>query len=122
MIARHETHMDKMDIWSKLSAALPPGVISWRQDGKPVQRDGKYVARFVAYIEANTVRERLDTVVGRLEEEIVHHRLRPLELLDERERHGAAGHCAAELRVDAIAGGTAVDGDRALLPGLEEVG
>src|SRR5213595_965571 len=63
MIARHETHMDKMDIWSKLSAPLPPGVISWRQDGKPVQRDNKYVARFVAYIEANTVRDRLDTVV-----------------------------------------------------------
>jgi hypothetical protein len=63
MIARHETHMDKMDIWSKLSASLPSGVISWRQDGKPVQRDGKFVARFVAYIDANTVRERLDSVV-----------------------------------------------------------
>jgi len=63
MIARHETHMDKMDIWSKLSAPLPSGVISWRQDGKPVQRDGRYVARFVAYIDANTVRERLDSVV-----------------------------------------------------------
>lgn len=55
--------MDKMDIWSKLSAPLPAGVISWRQDGKAVQRDGKYVARFVAYIDANTVRERLDGVV-----------------------------------------------------------
>ena len=63
MIARHETHMDKMDIWSKLSAPLPSGVISWRQDGKPVQRDGKFVARFVAYVDANTVRERLDSVV-----------------------------------------------------------
>jgi hypothetical protein len=55
--------MDKMDIWSKLSAPLPSGVISWRQDGKAVQRDGKFVARFVAYIDANTVRERLDSVV-----------------------------------------------------------
>ena len=63
MIARHETHMDKMDIWSKLSAALPAGVISWRQDGRPIQRDGKFFARFVAYIDANTVRERLDSVV-----------------------------------------------------------
>jgi hypothetical protein len=63
MIARHEASVDKMDIWAQLSAALPPGVISWRQDGRPVQRDGKYFARFVAYIEANTVRERLDTVV-----------------------------------------------------------
>src|ERR687886_2238087 len=63
MIARHETHMDRMDIWSKLSAPLPAGVISWRQDGRAVQRDGKYFARFVAYIDANTVRERLDGVV-----------------------------------------------------------
>src|SRR5215212_4018503 len=63
MIARHETHLDKSDIWSKLAAPLPPGVVSWRQDGKSVARDGKYFARFVAYIEANTVRERLDSVV-----------------------------------------------------------
>ena len=55
--------MDKTDIWSKLAAPLPAGVISWRQDGKPTARDGKYFARFVAYIEANTVRERLDSVV-----------------------------------------------------------
>jgi hypothetical protein len=52
-----------MDIWSKLAAPLPSGVISWRQDGRPIQRDGKFFARFVAYVEANTVRERLDTVV-----------------------------------------------------------
>ena len=63
MIARHEAHMDKTDIWSALSAPLPPGVISWRQDGRPVTRDGRHIARFVAYIEANTVRERLDAVV-----------------------------------------------------------
>jgi hypothetical protein len=63
MIARHETHLDKVDIWSALSAPLPPGVISWRQDGRPVTRDGRHLARFVAYIEANTVRERLDAVV-----------------------------------------------------------
>lgn len=63
MIARHETHMDRMDIWSKLSAPLPAGVISWRQDGRPVHRDGRHFARFVAYVDANTVRERLDSVV-----------------------------------------------------------
>ena len=63
MIARHEAHMDKTDIWSKLAAPLPAGVISWRQDGKPVHRDGKHFARFVCYIDANTVRERLDSVV-----------------------------------------------------------
>ena len=63
MIARHEAHIEKTDIWSKLAASLPAGVISWRQDGKPSSRDGRYFARFVAYIEANTVRERLDSVV-----------------------------------------------------------
>jgi hypothetical protein len=63
MIARHDTHLYKIDIWSALSAPLPRGVISWRQDGRPVARDGRYVARFVAYVEANTVRERLDSVV-----------------------------------------------------------
>ena len=63
MIARHETHLDKIDIWSALAAPLPPGVISWRQDGRTISRDGRHIARFVAYIEANTVRERLDSVV-----------------------------------------------------------
>jgi hypothetical protein len=63
MIARHETNVDKTDIWAQLSAPLPAGVISWRQDGRPIARDGKYVARFVAYVDANTVRERLDGVV-----------------------------------------------------------
>jgi hypothetical protein len=63
MIARHESTVDKQDLWAQLSAPLPTGVISWRQDGRPVQRDGRFYARFVAYIEANTVRERLDGVV-----------------------------------------------------------
>jgi hypothetical protein len=63
MIARHENPTTKFDIWTALSAPLPAGVISWRQDGRPIQRDGRYIARFVAYIEANTVRERLDSVV-----------------------------------------------------------
>ena len=63
MIARHDVQFDKTDLWSKLAAPLPVGVISWRQDGRPSQRDGKFFSRFVAYIEANTVRERLDSVV-----------------------------------------------------------
>lgn len=63
MIARHESSTDKMDIWAQLAAPLPAGVISWRQDGRPVQRDGKHFARFVAYVDANTVRERLDGIV-----------------------------------------------------------
>ncbi|MGH7650924.1 MAG: Rad52/Rad22 family DNA repair protein [Gemmatimonadaceae bacterium] len=63
MIARQEAYSEKTDVWARLSAPVPSGVISWRQDGKVTARDGKYFARFVAYIEANTVRERLDSVV-----------------------------------------------------------
>jgi hypothetical protein len=63
MIARQDAYIEKTDVWAKLSAPVPSGAISWRQDGKTTARDGKYFARFVAYIEANTVRERLDTVV-----------------------------------------------------------
>ena len=63
MIARQDNYTEKSDVWTKLSAPVPTGVISWRQDGKATARDGKFFARFVAYIEANTVRERLDGVV-----------------------------------------------------------
>src|SRR5919204_5447037 len=63
MIAIQDTYTEKSDVWSKLSAPVPTGAISWRQDGKVTARDGKFFARFVAYVEANTVRERLDTVV-----------------------------------------------------------
>jgi hypothetical protein len=51
------------DPWAALAAPLPAGTIAWRQDGRAIERDGKHLARFVAYIEANTVRERLDSVV-----------------------------------------------------------
>jgi hypothetical protein len=63
MIARQDAYIEKTDVWAKLSAPVPSGTISWRLDGKATARDGKYFARFVAYIEANTVRERLDSVV-----------------------------------------------------------
>lgn len=62
-ITRHAETPDKQDIWARLAAPLPTDVISWRQDGRATQRDGKYFARFVCYIEANTVRERLDLVI-----------------------------------------------------------
>src|SRR5881628_2011849 len=55
--------IEKSGVWARISAPIPAGSISWRQDGKVTARDGKYFARFVAYIEANTVRERLDAVV-----------------------------------------------------------
>lgn len=51
------------DVWRNLAAPIASADIAWRQDGKPTQRDGKYVARFVCYIEAGTVRERLDSVI-----------------------------------------------------------
>ena len=63
MIARQDTFGSKSEVWSALTAPVPASAISWRQDGKPIARDGRYFARFVCYIEANTVRERLDAVV-----------------------------------------------------------
>ena len=63
MIAASDTDKAPGDVWARLSAPLPAGSIFWQQDGKPIRRDGKFFARFVAYVEANTVRERLDRVV-----------------------------------------------------------
>ena len=34
MIARHETQIERTDVWAALAAPLPTGVISWRQDGR----------------------------------------------------------------------------------------
>jgi hypothetical protein len=88
MIARHETQLEKADIWSALAAPLPPGVISWRQDGRPISRDGRHIARFVAYIEANTVRERLDAVVPG-EWDLTLEPLPPVAVVDEDANMGA---------------------------------
>jgi hypothetical protein len=63
MIAANDIYKAPADVWARLAAPLPGEAISWRQDGKPITRDGKFLARFVAYVEANTVRERLDEVV-----------------------------------------------------------
>ena len=63
MIAANDIYKAPADVWARLAAPLASETISWRQDGKPVSRDGRVVARFVAYVEANTVRERLDEVV-----------------------------------------------------------
>jgi hypothetical protein len=98
MIARHETHLDKTDIWSALSAPLPPGVISWRQDGRPISRDGRHIARFVAYIEANTVRERLDAVVPG-EWDLTLELLPPVTGLDEDANQGA---CSFKARLQIL--------------------
>jgi hypothetical protein len=98
MIARHETHLDKVDIWSALAAPLPPGVISWRQDGRPISRDGRHMARFVAYIEANTVRERLDAVVPG-EWDLTLELLPPVTGLDEDANQGA---CSFKARLQIL--------------------
>src|SRR4051794_38621695 len=63
MIARHDSPLERADIWAALAAPLPQDTIAWRQDGRIITRDGRHMARFVAYVEANSVRERLDSVV-----------------------------------------------------------
>jgi hypothetical protein len=67
MISRQEAPFDQTsthsDPWAAIAEPLPAGAIAWRQDGRAIERDGKHFARFVAYVEANTVRERLDSVV-----------------------------------------------------------
>jgi hypothetical protein len=63
MIAANDIYKAPADVWARLAAPLSNETISWRQDGKPITRDGKVLARYVAYVEANTVRERLDAVV-----------------------------------------------------------
>ncbi|HEY2066681.1 MAG TPA: Rad52/Rad22 family DNA repair protein [Gemmatimonadaceae bacterium] len=98
MIARHETHIDKIDLWAALAAPLPGGVISWRQDGRPIARDGRYIARFVAYIEANTVRERLDSVVPG-EWDLTLELLPPVAGLDEDANQGA---CSFKARLQIL--------------------
>jgi hypothetical protein len=64
MIVRHEALAATANTtWTELAAPVPTDAIAWRQDGKIVERDGRFFARFVCYIDANTVRERLDRVV-----------------------------------------------------------
>jgi hypothetical protein len=63
MIAANDFYKPPPDVWGRLAAPLSGASIIWRQDGKPIARDGRFFARFVAHVEANTVRERLDAVV-----------------------------------------------------------
>ena len=98
MIARHDAHTEKADIWSRLAESLPNGVVYWRQDGKVIARDGKYFARFVAYIEANTARERLDAVVPG-EWDLTLELLPPLPGLDE---SSDGGSCSFKARLQIL--------------------
>jgi hypothetical protein len=63
MIAASDIHKTSEDVWARLASPIPARFILWRQGGKPVEREGKFFARFVACVDANTVRERLDAVV-----------------------------------------------------------
>jgi len=98
MIARHDANTEKADIWSRLAEPLPNGVVYWRQDGKVIARDGKYFARFVAYIEANTARERLDAVVPG-EWDLTLELLPPLPGLDDA---ADAGSCSFKARLQIL--------------------
>jgi hypothetical protein len=84
------------DVWARLAAPVPDEAIFWRQDGMPVVRDGRCYARFVAYIEANTVRDRLDAVVPG-EWELALEMLPPLPITDEGE--GPSTLCAFKARL-----------------------
>jgi hypothetical protein len=97
MIARHDVHTEKADIWSRLAEPLPNGVVFWRQDGKVIARDGKYFARFVAYIEANTARERLDAVVPG-EWDLTLELLPPLPVVDD----SSDGTCSFKARLQIL--------------------
>lgn len=63
MIAASDIHHASPDVWVRLAAPIPAHSIFWRRGGKPIEREGKFFAHFVPWIDANTVRERLDAVV-----------------------------------------------------------
>ena len=50
--------------WTRLAEPFDQGSVRWRIDGKPVARDGQYVAQFVGYVTANDIRKRLDQVAA----------------------------------------------------------
>ena len=50
MIAANDIYKAPADVWARLAAPVPAEAVAWRQDGKPITRDGKFFARFVAYV------------------------------------------------------------------------
>ncbi len=68
-------------ISEQLAAPLPDGVIKWRQDGRPFKQNGKFWARFVPFIPASVVADRLnDAALGRWLLDLV--ALQSLDLFD----------------------------------------
>lgn len=64
MIARHEH--PQADVWSRIAAPLPPHAIEARLDSKPKESrntPGQYFGRFLLYVRAQYVVQRLDEVV-----------------------------------------------------------
>jgi hypothetical protein len=58
------TPLERADIWTALAEKLPAEAIQWRQQGKPKARqNGGFAAPFVAYTDAQVVRDRLDAVI-----------------------------------------------------------
>lgn len=49
-------------IWEKLAAPLTKDEVSWRIDGKPNEKNGRFSARVVAYCDVPAVVRRLDRV------------------------------------------------------------
>lgn len=52
-----------MDLY-RLSLPFPRADVHWRVQGKPYERDGKYSAMALAYLDARDVMDRLDDVCG----------------------------------------------------------
>lgn len=53
-----------MTMLEQLSAPFPQANVHWRVQGKPTNRDGKWFAMALAYIDARDVMDRLDEVAG----------------------------------------------------------
>lgn len=54
---------DARTVLTALTEPIPHAHLEHRQDGKAIAKDGGWIARFVTYIEAGYIRQRLDEVV-----------------------------------------------------------
>ena len=84
---------------ARLAAPLPEGARQWRQDGAPQEHRGKPVARFVPYIPASVVADRLNEAApGAWAVELT--ALQTLDRHDDGEKGIVIGHiCAVKARL-----------------------